>query len=135
MKTLIRCRRAIGLTFLLFGALPVMAQTPRETQQAPRTQRGEASFYGPQFSGRRTASGGRFDPNSNMAAHRTLPLGTVARVTNLENGRSATVRIEDRGPYFRGRIVDLSPRTAERLGMREAGVAPVEVTPLRLPER
>jgi rare lipoprotein A len=104
---------------------------PRE--QEPPAQHGQASYYGPQFTGRRTASGERFDPDSNVAAHRTLPLGTVARVTNLRNGRSATVRIADRGPYVRGRIVDLSPRTADRLGMRQQGLAPVALTPLSVP--
>jgi rare lipoprotein A len=71
--------------------------------------------------------------DSNMAAHRTLPFGTRARVTNLENGRSATVRVEDRGPFVGGRIIDVSPRTAERLGMREAGTAEVRVTPVAPP--
>lgn len=107
------------------------------TEPAPAAagpaQQGIASYYGPEFTGRRTASGERFDPQSNVAAHRTLPLGTVARVTNLETGRSRTVRIADRGPFIRGRIVDVSPRTAEELGMRQQGVAPVEVTPLRTP--
>src|SRR3712207_959605 len=67
------------------------------------TQRGEASYYGPQVAGRATASGERFDPSSDMAAHRALPLGTRARVANLRNGRSTTVRIRDRGPYVTGR--------------------------------
>ena len=101
----------------------------------PPAQVGEASYYGPQFNGRRTASGQRFDPHSNIAAHRDLPLGTTARVTNLENGRSAEVRVEDRGPYARGRIIDLSPATAEQLGMRHQGTAQVKVQPLREAER
>ena len=99
-----------------------------------QTQRGEASFYGPKFSGRRMANGGRFDPQSDSAAHRSLPLGTTARVTNLENGRTETVTVEDRGPYVRRRIIDVSPRTAERLGMREHGVVQVEVRSLRAPQ-
>jgi rare lipoprotein A len=105
----------------------------RRRAAAGPSQRGEASYYGPQFAGRTTASGERFDPDSNMAAHRTLPFGTRARVTNLENGRSATVRVEDRGPFVGGRIIDVSPRTAERLGMREAGTAEVRVTPVAPP--
>jgi rare lipoprotein A len=100
-----------------------------------RSHEGEASYYGPQFHGRRMANGERFDRNSNSAAHRSLPLGTTARVTNLENGRSEVVEIEDRGPYARGRVIDVSPRTAERLGMKEEGTAPVRVTPLSVPDR
>jgi rare lipoprotein A len=79
------------------------------------------------------ANGERFDPNSNSAAHKTLPLGTVARVTNLENGRSTVVRVEDRGPFVRGRVIDVSPRTARRLEMKEEGTARVAVTPLQVP--
>lgn len=106
---------------------------PRRDQAQHRTQRGEASYYGRRFHGRQMANGERFDPQSNSAAHRTLPLGTVARVTNLENGKSAVVEVEDRGPYARGRIIDVSPRTAERLDMKEEGTARVAVTPLRVP--
>jgi rare lipoprotein A len=80
------------------------------------------------------ANGERSTPNSNSAAHRSLPLGTTAQVTNLENGRSATVKVEDRGPYARNRVIDLSPRTAEELGMKHAGRAPVRVTPVEVPE-
>ena len=81
------------------------------------------------------ANGERFDRNSNSAAHRTLPLGTRALVTNLETGRSEVVEIEDRGPHVRGRIIDVSPRTAERLGMREDGTAQVEVRPIEQPRQ
>ena len=115
-------------------------QEGRATQQgraasehAARPQRGRASYYGRQFNGRRMANGRRFDPRSNSAANRTLPLGTRARVTNLENGRTRTVTIEDRGPHVPGRILDVSPRTAEELGMRDRGVAPVEVVPTDIP--
>jgi rare lipoprotein A len=79
------------------------------------------------------ADGGRFDPRSDAAAHRTLPLGSRARVRNLGNGRSATVTVRDRGPHAPGRILDVSPGTAERLGMKGEGVAPVEVTPVGTP--
>ena len=81
------------------------------------------------------ANGERFNPNSNSAAHRTLPLGTTAKVTNLENGRSVTVKVEDRGPYIRNRVIDLTPRNAEELGMKQAGTAPVRVTPIEVPAR
>jgi rare lipoprotein A len=100
-----------------------------------RARRGKASFYGPYFFGRKMANGTPMDPQSNVAASRTLPLGTVAKVTNLRNGRSAVVEIKDRGPYVAGRIVDLSPATAEELDMVEKGVVPVEVAPIEVPLR
>jgi rare lipoprotein A len=79
------------------------------------------------------ADGGRFDPRSDAAAHRTLPLGSTARVRNLGNGKSATVTVRDRGPRAPGRILDVSPGSAERLGMKEEGVASVEVAPVEAP--
>jgi len=80
------------------------------------------------------ADGTRMDPRDDNAASKTLPLGTVAKVTNLETGRSAVVTIQDRGPYIKGRVVDLSPATARELGISKAdGVAQVEVTPLSIP--
>lgn len=100
-----------------------------------RIQLGEASFYHPRFHGQRMANGERFDAGSDSAASRTLPLGTVARVTNLDNGETARVRIEDRGPRSRRRILDVSPRTARQLGMRQSGTARVRVTPLAVPQR
>lgn len=110
-------------------------QTHQARPHQARSQRGTASYYAPKFNGRRMANGRRFDARSNSAAHRTLPLGTTAQVTNLENGRTATVKVEDRGPYARGRVIDLSPKTAQDLGMRDQGTAPVEVTPVRVPDR
>ncbi|TPG49570.1 septal ring lytic transglycosylase RlpA family protein [Roseomonas nepalensis] len=100
-----------------------------------RVQRGQASHYHRRLNGRRMANGERFSVNSNSAASRTLPLGTTARVKNLETGRTAMVEVEDRGPYARGRILDVSPRTAQQLGMLEEGVAPVEISPVEVPQR
>lgn len=74
------------------------------------------------------------DPNSNVAASKTLPLGSVAKVTNLENGKSAMVKIEDRGPYAKGRIVDLAPKVANELDIKKAGVAAAEVKPITVPQ-
>lgn len=111
------------------------AREPAFREEANAGQRGTASYYGPGFHGRRTASGERFDRNAPTAAHRTLPLGTVARVTNLENGESETVTINDRGPYVGGRVIDVSEGVADRLGMRREGTAPVQVTPLSVPDR
>lgn len=84
-------------------------------------QRGHASWYGPGFNGRRTASGERYDMNAFTAAHRTLPFGTLVRVRSLVNGREVDVRITDRGPYSRGRIIDVSRAAAEELGMLGLG--------------
>jgi rare lipoprotein A len=88
---------------------------------------GIASWYGEQFHGRYTANGEIFDLNQLTAAHRTLPMPTVVRVTNLENGRSIAVRLNDRGPYARGRIIDLSRRAAQLLGFEGQGTAKVRV--------
>jgi rare lipoprotein A len=91
---------------------------------------GKASYYSNRHHGRRTASGERFDMHALTAAHRKLPFGSRVRVTNLNNQRSVVVRINDRGPYARGRIIDLSHAAAERLGMLRSGVAPVRVEQL-----
>src|ERR671916_1854197 len=81
------------------------------------------------------ANGERFDTQSNSAASRTLPLGTTARVTNTETGRSTTVEVEDRGPYAGNRVLDVSPRVAEELGMKRDGTARVEIAPIQVPQR
>ena len=120
----------------LFPRAEAASKRHQERQsQGPSNQEGEASYYGREFNGRQMANGERFNPNSNSAAHRNLPLGTTAQVTNLANGRTATVKVEDRGPYARGRVIDLSPRIADELGMKHAGRAPVRITPIHLPER
>lgn len=96
---------------------------------------GKASFYAPMFAGRKMANGNRMNPHSNNAASKTLPLGTTAKVTNLETGKSAVVIIQDRGPYVPGRIVDLSPATAKEIGItRRQGVAMVVVAPIAVPQ-
>lgn len=88
---------------------------------------GKASYY---WKPQRVASGGKFNPNALTAAHRTLPFGTRVRVTRLSNGRSVVVRINDRGPFVRGRIIDLSLRAARVLRMEKAGVTTVRLTVL-----
>jgi rare lipoprotein A len=93
-------------------------------------RKGIASWYGDKFHGRRTANGERFDMNLLSAAHPTLPMPWLVRVTNLENGRSVVVRVNDRGPFVRGRLIDLSRRAAEVLGFRKKGVARVRVKAL-----
>ena len=95
---------------------------------------GKASFYAHMFAGRKMADGKIMDPRHNNAASRTLPLGTTAKVTNLETGKSAVVTIQDRGPYVNGRIVDLSPATAQAIGITtRQGVAKVRVSPITVP--
>ncbi len=91
------------------------------------TLKGKASFYGYDGSGNRTATGERFNPEGMTAAHRNLPFGTRVRVTNTRNGRSVVVRINDRGPFIRGRVLDLSYGAARILGMLGQGVAPVRI--------
>lgn len=88
---------------------------------------GMASWYGPGFHGNRSASGERYNQNALTAAHRSLPFGTKVRVTNTRNGRSVVVRINDRGPHVRGRIIDLSAAAARIVGVMQSGVAPVRV--------
>ncbi len=89
---------------------------------------GKASYY---WQPQKVASGGYFNPKAMTAAHKTLPFGTRVRVTNKRNGRSVVVRINDRGPYIKGRIIDLSKAAAYKIGMQKAGVVPVTVTVLR----
>jgi rare lipoprotein A len=104
---------------------------PATNRQAPDTQNashGLASFYS---HGSATASGERFNARELTAAHRTLPFGTRVRVTNLVTGRSVTVRINDRGPFVPGRVVDVSSAAAESLGMVEQGVAKVKLDVVR----
>lgn len=93
---------------------------------------GNASWYGPGFAGRQTASGEIFDPGQLTAAHRTLPFGTVLRVTNLGNGLSVQVRINDRGPFKPDRVIDLSRAAAEEIEMIHSGLARVRVQPLEV---
>ena len=102
------------------------ATTGRPPAQAP-SEVGMASFYGRQFEGRRTASGERYDPGELTGAHRTLEFGTRVRVTRLDDGRQVEVRINDRGPWVKGRVIDLSRSAAEKLDIVRAGTARVRV--------
>ncbi|SEW11204.1 septal ring lytic transglycosylase RlpA family protein [Chitinophaga arvensicola] len=91
------------------------------------TESGKASYYANSFDGKRTASGETFHQRSLTAAHKTLPFGTRVTVTNIANGKSVKVRINDRGPFVAGRIIDLSSKAASKIGMLNTGVANVEV--------
>lgn len=90
-------------------------------------QDGVASYYADKFNGRKTASGAVFRQRKLTAAHRTLPFGTRVKVKNLDNGKTVRVKINDRGPFVQGRIIDLSKRAANRLGMVRQGLANVEI--------
>ena len=109
---------------------PVKKAVPSQRLQPSRPVRvvkGSASWYGPGFYGRRTASGERLQKGSFTAAHRALPFGTKVRVTNLSNGRSVVVRINDRGPFKRHRVIDLAHGAASELRMMQAGEVPVQL--------
>jgi rare lipoprotein A len=113
------------------------AAIPGHPDLSGTTRLGKASFYAHSFAHRLMADGRKMDPQGANAASRTLPLGTTAKVINIQTGQSAIVTIEDRGPYVKGRIVDLSPATARQIGItRRIGVAQVKVAPisLRLPD-
>lgn len=115
--------RAEFLSVLLLGTSVALVSIPTVAQAG---QVGRASWYGPGFHGKPTASGQRFNQNQLTAAHRSLPLGTRAKVTNLQNGRVVEVTINDRGPFIRGRIIDLSRAAARRISM--GGTARVSIT-------
>ncbi len=104
---------------------PATVSTPGE--RPTFTQEGMASWYGNNHHGKTTANGEAFDMNAMTAAHRSLPFGTVVRVTNLSSKRAVKVRINDRGPYSNGRIIDLSAQAARELGITDHGVARVRI--------
>lgn len=106
-----------------------MGGYPEETERKESgfTQTGMISYYADKFHGKKTASGARFDKNAMTAAHRTLPFGTKLKVTNLKNGKSVTVTVNDRGPYAHGRILDLSEAAAREIGMLDTGTAKVRI--------
>lgn len=107
---------------LLVAAVSVATLAPGVAQAQ---QCGSASWYGPGFHGRTTANGESFNQNAMTAAHKRLPFGTKVRVTNQINGKSLTLRINDRGPFAKGRILDASAAAAKQLGFRRRGHAPV----------
>ena len=116
----------IAITSLLLSACASQGQVDPDGYRAE----GKASYYGARHHGNKTASGERFDQNALTAAHRNLPFGSLVRVTNLRNDKSVVVRINDRGPYSKGRIIDLSHKAAAQIDMLRAGVVPVRVEQL-----
>ena len=119
---------AIGLiTLLLVFAMSGCGATPPVKKPPAYEATGIASYYGRKFHGRSTASGERFDMHAMTAAHPSLPFGTMVRVTRLKNNRSVTVRINDRGPFVRGRIIDLSLAAAKKIDMLADGLSRVRI--------
>lgn len=125
-----------SIAAVLLAATPgVHARTRRgDVPVTERVQYGAASWYGSAWRGRTTASGALFDERELTAAHRTLPLGTKVQVTNLKNGRSVVVKVTDRGPRSRHRLIDLSHAAAQRLGFTHHGLTPVKVSVVSAPE-
>lgn len=122
-------RMALVMLVFLLAVLPGCRLNP--FSWGKDNERGLASWYGNEYHGRTTASGEVFNEWGMTAAHRKLPFGTVVRVTNRKNGERVTVTINDRGPFIRGRIIDLSRGAAEEIGMVRDGVVPVDVEILR----
>jgi peptidoglycan lytic transglycosylase len=118
---------ALRLAGCAGGPRPAPPQHPEEAPRVGFEQRGLASWYGPGFDGRATASGEIYDMEAMTAAHRTLAFGSVVEVRNLDNGRVARVRINDRGPFVHGRIIDLSRAAARELGVLVPGTAEVRI--------
>ena len=144
---------AFGAGLPAFAAIPppdssLARQEARQLDQLPavapsgkapidrsgRKQKGKASYYAAKFAHRKMANGNHMNPQANVAASKTLPLGTTATITNLQNGRSSTVRVEDRGPFAAGRVMDVTPKVAQELEMMKRGVALVEVKPIVVPQ-
>ncbi|MDW5376880.1 septal ring lytic transglycosylase RlpA family protein [Halomonas sp. HP20-15] len=121
----------LSLSCLLAGCAGQAPSPGGSGESIGQTQQGVAAYYASAYQGRRTASGERFDAAALTAAHRSLAFGTRVRVTNLANQRQVTVRVNDRGPYTEGRIIDLSRRAAERLAMIDSGTAPVRIEVVR----
>jgi rare lipoprotein A len=127
MKT--RVAAVAVLVMLIYGCRTT-APTPRPTP--PEELNGVASWYGEEFAGRTTANGEIFDPSQLTAAHRTLPFGTVLDITNPQTKQTVRVRVNDRGPYIGGRVIDLSYAAAQKIGLIEPGVGPVQIAVVRL---
>ena len=120
-------------TWYVMGTIALVAAAVVLSLFGAYYETGIASWYGPGFDGNLTANGEVYDMNGISAAHKTLPFGTVVRVVDLDTGRSIVVRINDRGPFIEGRIIDLSKGAAEKLGIIERGIVPVGLRIVRWP--
>lgn len=124
---MLRPMALVGCLALLAGCSTTSYDSDSEVSGRGYRAEGTATYYGKAHHGKRTASGERFNQNALTAAHRTLAFGTRVKVTNLDNGRSVVVRINDRGPFGRGRIIDVSKAAAEQLNMLRSGTARVRL--------
>ncbi|WP_129141669.1 septal ring lytic transglycosylase RlpA family protein [Modicisalibacter coralii] len=122
-----------GLAVVALTLLAGCAGVDSRSGEGTPLQSGRAAYYSDAYQGSRTASGERYDRASLTAAHRRLAFGTRVRVTNLDNGREVVVRINDRGPFTPGRVIDLSYRAAQRLDMVASGIAPVRLEVVERP--
>lgn len=113
--------------YLLFSALALLSACSTQRSSPDTGVSGQASWYGAYHHGKKTASGERFNQNALTAAHRSLAFGTRVKVTNTLNNKSVVVRINDRGPYSKGRIIDLSRAAAKKIDMIQRGVVPVQL--------
>jgi rare lipoprotein A len=126
-------RKVMVLIAATFLSMPLISYAKKAHHQPAHATKsaskmvGFASFYAAKFNGRRTANGETFNNSAMTAAHRSLPFGSQVRVTNLRNGRFVVVRINDRGPYAKGRIIDLSKAAAKKIGLSRAGTARVKL--------
>jgi rare lipoprotein A len=128
--------RWVPLMFLIAPALeaPLVAHLSAPPKPV-KTWVGNASWYGPEFNGRKTANGEQFDCEALTAAHPNLPFGSIVRIVNPRNGKFELVRINDRGPYQEGREIDVSYRVARRIGLIRSGVSQVRLELLALPQK
>jgi rare lipoprotein A len=125
-------KQSVSILFLLMISAGCSGTPPESpAQTAVHIASGKASFYADKYHGRTTASGERFDQQAMTAAHRTLPFGTRVKVTHVRNGKSVIVRINDRGPFVKGRIIDLSRAAFSRIGHPAFGVIRVEIEVVR----
>ena len=122
--------------FLIAPAMEAPLVAHRSDPPKPiKTWVGNASWYGPEFDGKKTADGERFDSESLTAAHPVLPFGSVVRIVNPRNGKFEVVRINDRGPYQEGREIDVSYRVARQIGLIHSGVTQVRLELMQLPQK
>src|SRR5690348_6108677 len=136
-NTLMRKLCALTLLLASIGTVPAWGSPSHkeytEVHRPGAAQVGKASWYGRWHAGRLTANGERFNPQAMTCAHRTLPLGSVVKVTNVASGKEVALAVNDRGPYVKGRIVDLSERAARELGVEDQGVMIVRLEVISQP--
>ena len=119
------------ISYMMLAIAPILlagcasVQSADSAKRAVNLERGQASFYADRYQSRKTASGERYDHGKRTAAHKTLPFGTRVKVTNTKNNKTVVVKINDRGPFVKGRIIDLSKSAFSRIGNTSAGILPV----------